>query len=31
MNLVTASGGVYVNSFNPATIISTIQNICVGN
>lgn len=31
MNLVTASSGVYVNSFNPATIISTIQNICVGN
>lgn len=29
MNLVTASGGVYVNSFNSATIISTIENICV--
>lgn len=29
MNLVTASGGVYNNSFNSATIISTIENICV--
>lgn len=28
-NLVTASNGVYVNSFNSATIISTIQNICI--
>lgn len=31
MNLVTASGGVYENSFNSATIISTIENICVDN
>lgn len=29
MNLVTASNGVYVNSFNPETIISTIENICI--
>jgi hypothetical protein len=29
MNLVTASNGVYVNSFNSATIISTIENICI--
>jgi hypothetical protein len=29
MSLVTASNGVYVNSFSSSTIISTIQNICV--
>ena len=29
MNLVTASNGVYVNSFDSATIISTIENICI--
>lgn len=29
MNLVTASNGVYENSFNPEIIISTIENICV--
>jgi hypothetical protein len=29
MNLVTASNGVYVNSFNAGDIITTIQNICV--
>jgi hypothetical protein len=29
MNLVTASNGVYVNSFNAGDVITTIQNICV--
>jgi hypothetical protein len=28
-NLVTASGGIYVNSFTTNDIITTIQNICV--
>jgi len=30
-NLVTASGGIYVNSFTTNDIITTIQNICVDN
>jgi len=29
MNLVTASNGVYVNSFNAGDVITTIQNICI--
>ena len=29
MNLVTASNGTYVNSFNATDVITTIQNICI--
>jgi uncharacterized membrane protein len=29
MNLVTASNGVYINSFNAGDVITTIQNICI--